>query len=1094
VVYYLIVRGQIDNMPTHLYLAPAAAGKTAYILDLARRTALDLAAEPRVVVASHLQVRAARRRLAEMGGAIGVRVLTFDRLYQEVLDAASEIYTTLSEPVQYRLIRAILDPGLRYYAPLSDRPGFVQVLQSLIGELKAARIHPDEFARTVHALGDEPRLAELAQIYAAYQARLQAQGWADRAGLGWLAVEALRERAPDAARDWPLLAVDGFDTFTRIQADLLRELVGRVGNTIITLIGDPTGDRRRLTHRRFARTHGELADALNLHAEPLPGLTGLGLAFSYAEGETKARSVRSSSLVHLERELFRSAAGRVNGDGAVELIEAPDRPAEVRAALRWLKARLLLDGLRPAQVALLARDVTPYRPFIQQIAAELALPIRLVAGLPLRQNPAVAALLSLLQCMLPGDDGEPVLERQAVVEAWRSPYFDWSALPYEGAAEPIGIQPGDADDLEAVARWGRVIVGAAQWAEALDRLIALPDPAVDATGNTAQDEERGAPAGLPRGATARALAAKFGRFVQLLAPPAGVRSYRDFVRWLEALIGPDPFSAPSHFPEVEPTSLHVVARACEGEKPLLERDIAALVALKDVLRGLVWAEEALATAPVEFATYFAELTGAVDVASYNLPVQASREEILVAGVAQARGLPFQAVAVLGLAEGEFPATLAEDPFLRDADRRRLRDEFHLPLDPSTEGAEAGFFYETVTRPSRQLLLTRPRLADNGTLWEASPYWEEVRRLVYTEPTHLTSESAPLPGEAASWPELLESLAVQSGYLDVRAWAQAEDPVRMGGAAAAVRVLHARRPGAGASSFDGELSEIAGSFAARFSPERTWSASRLETYRGCPFSFFVTYVLELEPREEPAEGLDARQLGNIYHRIFERLYGSVKDPADLDELRTALPVVAGAVLDDAPRVEGFRATAWWAQTRNEITANVERSVVALAALPGGYVPVAQEAAFGGASALTVTDGVDSFLLHGFIDRVDRAPEGSLRILDYKTAGPWSFTLKAFEEGKKLQLPLYALAAEQALGLGSVVDGFYWHVQQAEASSFTLAKFPEGPARAIEVARSYAWDAVRRARCGQFAPAPPDGGCPEYCPAAAFCWHYRPRLRS
>jgi hypothetical protein len=90
-----------------------------------------------------------------------------------------------------------------------------------------------------------------------------------------------------------------------------------------------------------------------------------------------------------------------------------------------------------------------------------------------------------------------------------------------------------------------------------------------------------------------------------------------------------------------------------------------------------------------------------------------------------------------------------------------------------------------------------------------------------------------------------------------------------------------------------------------------------------------------------------------------------------------------------------------------------------------------------------------------------------------------------------LPLYALAAQQALHLGEVAEGFYWHVQHAKASGFTLAKFPEGPAGAIEVARSYAWDAVRRARNGQFSPAPPDGGCPEYCPAVAFCWRYRPR---
>ena len=60
---------------------------------------------------------------------------------------------------------------------------------------------------------------------------------------------------------------------------------------------------------------------------------------------------------------------------------------------------------------------------------------------------------------------------------------------------------------------------------------------------------------------------------------------------------------------------------------------------------------------------------------------------------------------------------------------------------------------------------------------------------------------------------------------------------------------------------------------------------------------------------------------------------------------------------------------------------------------------------------MTDGDDAFRLHGFIDRVDRAPDGRLRIIDYKTGGPAAFTVKAVVEGKKLQLPLYALAAER-----------------------------------------------------------------------------------
>ena len=60
--------------------------------------------------------------------------------------------------------------------------------------------------------------------------------------------------------------------------------------------------------------------------------------------------------------------------------------------------------------------------------------------------------------------------------------------------------------------------------------------------------------------------------------------------------------------------------------------------------------------------------------------------------------------------------------------------------------------------------------------------------------------------------------------------------------------------------------------------------------------------------------------------------------------------------------------------------------------------------------------DRFLLRGFIDRVDRAPRTALAYIDYKTAGPERLLQAAVTEGKRLQLPLYALAARDALGVG------------------------------------------------------------------------------
>ena len=1075
-------------MTVQLFVAPAATGKTAYVLSLVRETAQGLRAVPRVVVPTQLQVRALRRRLADSGGAIGVRVLNFDRLYAECLNASGEAYTELSEPMQYRLIRSILDQvELEHYRSLCGYPGFVQILQELFGELKAARVHPDAFARAVEGLGDEARLAELAQVYAGYQQRLQEQGWADRAGLGWLAVEALERRAPAVGRDWPLLVVDGFDSFTPIQVALLKTLANRVGEMVITLTGPADGQESRPVHRRFERARRTLEEALGAQAQPLPG--------QWAS--------RSAALTRLEAGLYsgwQAESGQISAaeaGAAVEMIEAPDRASEVRAALRWLKARLVQDRLPIHDVALLARAIAPYYPFIVQTAEEFGLPVRPVDGLPLRSNPAIAALLALLRLMLPcsNDNPEPALPRRAVVEAWRSPYFDWSALPAEGATEPIGIVPGDADALDAVARWGRVIAGQAQWVEALQELVGRSRDSEGGAVELDYDERRGIPAGIPVGPAAEPLWARFRRFVRRLTPPPGPQTYRAFVQWLEGLIGPDPDLQSARYPvRDEPTALQMVACARAGQEAEAERDIAALAALKDVLRGLAWAEEAVAGArPIDYPRFLEELAGAIEATSYRLPIHVDREELLVADVTQARGLPFRAVAVLGLAEGEFPATLHEDPFLRDDDRRRLRSEFLLPLELSTESAEVEFFYEAITRPAERLLLTRPRLADNGALWQASPYWEEVRKLAQVEPRQLTSEAVLAPGEVASWPELMQSLAAHPGQGALRSWAAHAQPERQAALDRAAEVLRMRR-GKEASALDGELSNLAGTFARQFGPDHDWSATRLETYRNCPFDFFVGTVLRLEPRSDPAEGLEAWQLGNIYHRILEKVYQApgVDDPNDVQQLLAALPEVTNAVLGAAPQREGFRETKWWEQTRAEIVEHVRRSLQALAEISQHYQAYGYELRFGmkDQPPLLNRRGNDCLRLHGVIDRIDRAEDSRLRVIDYKTAGPSQFSRPNVRAGKKLQLPLYALAARDALGLGEPADGFYWHVQQAEASGFTLRTCDGGVCGAITTALEYAWQAALGARGGHFAPTPPRDGCPSYCPAAAFCWHLHP----
>jgi ATP-dependent helicase/DNAse subunit B len=1051
-------------MTTHLFLAPAGGGKTAYLVDQARRLAQGLTSTPRVVVPTRLQARAWRQRLAEgpgtQGGALGVRVGTFDDLYRQILHASGQVVTRLTDPVQFRLLRALLDEAdLTHYDALRSAPGFVQVMRDLIRELKAGGVFPEDLEAAVAAIGGGPRLSELVRLYAAYQQRLRREKWADYAGIGWLAAETL-EREPHVGADWSTLMVDGFDDLTTVQIRVLHHLAGRVDDLIVTLTGTADGAARALVHQRFNRTRRRLEAALDVEAEPLP--------------EPPDLAAPAPALRHLERSLFAGDHPRQPDGGAVTLIAAPDREAEVRAALRWLKTRLVRDGMRPGEVALLYRDSEPYRAFITQTAAEFGLPVHVVDGRPLRSNPAVAALFNLLRLARPGDDH---LAWRPTIEAWRSPYFDWHTAA-------LNITPQDAEALDWVARWGSVIGGLDQWEETFELLTQAKE-----RGEARDEEAREMPDVLPTGEEAARLSEQFHRFVEHITPPKDQHSARDFVSWLETLIG----DADDREEEVLP-DLGVAQQVLDGPEALVERDLAALNALKDVLRGLVWAEEAVGSEPMTFEAFLDDLEGAVEAATYRVPLPADEEAVLVADVAQGRGLPFRAVAVLGLAEGEFPQTLTEDPFLRDADRARLRDDFGLALDLSTESAEAEYFYEAITRPREALLLTRPRIADNGAPWQPSPYWEEVRRRLDVTPQRLITQSRPAPDEAASWPELVQTLAAHPAAGPAWAWASEHRPALCSGIERAEEILIQRVGDPDdAGIYDGGLTAWGETFGQAFAPRYVWSASRLEAYRTCPFFFFVGRVLGLEPRQPPTEGLDWRQLGNIYHHIFEELYRTVGRDADLAALQDALPEVADAILDEAPQREQFRATAWWEQTRREIVEHVARSLEALESQPDDFGFHRAEQTFGiprkPGAPLDVRDGDDRFRLRGYIDRVDRDGDGRVRVIDYKTAGPSSYTNSAVREGKKLQLPLYALAAEEALQLGEVVDGFYWHVRHAEPSRFTLAGF--GPEAAMKAAVAHAWEAVRGARRGDFAPRVPDDDCPDYCPAAAFCWRFNPR---
>ncbi|RME80558.1 MAG: hypothetical protein D6775_15865, partial [Caldilineae bacterium] len=807
-----------------LYLAPAGQGKTAFLLDkIIELRRQDLLAPAWVIVPNQMQASAFRRRLAEAGGALAVEVTTFYRLYARILAAAGLPKPRLHDPVQHRLLRAVVDTlsdegQLQYYAPLRDKPGFLRRLRDVILELKQARVEPEDLHQALAQ--EEPALHELAAIYSRYQAWLHELDWADAEGLGWLAAQAL-ERDPHLVGDVRLLAVDGFDEFNPTQVAVLRLLAQRVPATVITLTGELPDDSAALmppdhdgrdAYRRFRRAAQELArhcPELEIHSLPRPHTPTPGI------------------LRHLERSLFvrthAPSPESVSSPLPLILVEARNRHDEVRVALRWLKHLIVEERVQPSDCAVLARELAPYRPYLSEVASEYGLPLHLAGGEELLDNPCVAALLTLAEL--------PILDwpQREVLESWRSPYFDWTHLLT--GQDCFDTIEQAAQRLAEMVRASRVMAGLDQWQEAFRRRVAIQ--ALDEI----EEEDRSLRQG-PIGREAEALQIIFDAFVRRLTPREHA-PLEEHVAWLEDLIGPDPVLQPEArtAPTTDPvTHLGVVARARESQDTA-ERDISALQTLKDLLRGLLLADvvsrsltHASADADVPYQRFFDELRGAAEATTYRIPPPEGGG-IPALSVLQARGISFRAVALLGLSEGEFPRREQEDPVLTESARNSLRAR-GLPLTSRLRGDEITLFYEAVTRARHYLLLTRPALTDDGQPWLASPYWNEVTRVCGVTPS--PADQMFPPASPAEYLAMVRNPPEDGEYAAV--W----DHVRH-----TARVLRARLEQEAAGAYEGDLSAITSCLQQHYRPTYVWSSSSLETYAACPFQFFVSRALGLE---------------------------------------------------------------------------------------------------------------------------------------------------------------------------------------------------------------------------------------------------------
>lgn len=777
-------------------------------------------------------------------------------------------------------------------------------------------------------------------------------------------------------------------------------------------------------------------------------------------------------------------------DGSISIEEHASVEEEIEAVLAWV-ADQIHRGVPLEQIALLVPDIDPYAGLLLDRIARLAqrlgrsLPVHVAGGLSLATSAAGLRVLAVLRALQRGLDAESTIR-----------ILPWLRDPNEGEAEPPPrLSPTKAARLvyESGIVGGAAAGGTREWVERFTRrrdlllsVIAEPEEATTVEHKRSIDRQQAQRIlkdidhVLPAVTALQDLAVAVleeGPLSQLWP------SLHEFCkRWLR--LPPDPPNLPAILAEsLAPILDDSVAASMRGT--------AALSMLRDSLHSLR-----------RSTTRFGEPC------------------LFVGTPAQAVGLSFRAVRMLGLAEGLVPHTAHDDPILPDVARITIEEaaveqvsDVVLPRLADKVLDEIHDVFRVIATTTEQLSLSVPRqsldrserevsgvlleiataLGRAGSLGQAEGDVPSAARLrsAYFQPGLLLrqesmgarpvsprSELLCLPRQDAQTGEIAQPVAVPADWT-------------LPGARSLSRLGELQRLQASLEGLDGSVVPAWDRLSPPgLSPERPLSATAVRMLLECPHRFLFERILFLkEPaRRPPTDTVDAITYGNLFHLVAERFlraHGAAICKHDDDEAHwiDAARQLAASCFDERVGDLLVRGADTIARERSRLMNQMEY-LVRYEWRAGSRNYYASELGFGDPTPVALSVESGSVFLRGAIDRVDQVGPRAFQVRDLKTGRVHDFAEDPVNPSRDVQIGVYALIIE-ALQL----------VEDAEVS---LAAYVH-PSATQEADRAFTGielDALRRAtrywldvaasllRSGIF-PRTTDARDCTYCPFVPVC---------
>jgi ATP-dependent helicase/DNAse subunit B len=878
------------------------------------------------------------------------------------------------------LMRLLAQDKLKAMAPLALREGCVNSVTTLLGELQRAARTPAEFAEIVAARmidlelqTNQPRAVtqidfdnEISLIYSVYTDLLNKHQLTEEDSDQLRALNVLRGELDGQHVQIPwldnvkLLIIDGFFDFTPVQGEILRHLIPRLPQTIVSLNHD---DRNPEIFVPFQETIGQLQSIakfeLKQASEYLPThgvLSGLrvNLFNSLISGEPVADRLRE-----------------------IRYLECGDRDVEIRTIAREVKRLVLTEQYDLADIAVVVRERAAYARTIARVLREESVPCNLELRIDSSDVPANRAALKLIGLLESIASEDPATMRiLELADLIKSEYFrleeaELQALNERFQAEHLGLLRADmplltreavesfkqrhrigmwdADALENafayvggelpvtawLARAQKLITNLPQ-AEATKELLNLDPGAQDRdrdiadnveNAETAKLEEKGVekkrrPSRDIHPAALAWTSLVIQRFAELIhgVPRAGKPA--ELRRELLALLSRLGFREQI----VEPTRT-------SNDDQELPQVMLNLNALESIRRALVAAVKSIEITAAEssidtvrLSVFLAEVRRCLNSQSQLLNA-ADRSGLRILEATDVRGLRFRAVFIAGLIEGGFPLRASRDWIYPHEERERLK-EYGLTLEdisPATLLKEEHYFYQAACRATERLFLTRPLLLEDDSETVSSYYVDELRRAVapFAVETEIVRRDyeGMYPEDVSTNSDMSVALVrqderhrhaiVKEKLIPLprvtRLLTLARNDRYISDSALRRIEIERERCGLRFGPYDGEITDphLLDLLKRRFGPDFVHSASGLSVYGNCPYRFFAQRVLRLEPRGEAALDLQAIDAGKLLHDVLRRFFEKHRrEPLyklDRKALRTELANIADAVFDEHERV-------------------------------------------------------------------------------------------------------------------------------------------------------------------------------------------------